>query len=167
MLKSVRGRFDHTLLNSVMTFAFFGCFRASEFCVTGVNGFDPSYHLCFEDLTIDLVNKSMCVLLKRSKSDILSNGTTVHIGCSGERVCAYCMMRVYLVESESLHVDGDSPLFVTEVGGALSKEFFIYVTRLALGLSGYNPAKYSGHSFRAGTATTAGDKGFEEWEFPR
>ena len=29
---------------------------------------------------------------------------------------------------------------------------------------GYDPSLYSGHSYRAGAATTAGNLGFEEWE---
>ena len=35
---------------------------------------------------------------------------------------------------------------------------------VALGLAGFNPANFSGNSFRAGAATTAGDLGFEDYE---
>ena len=50
------------------------------------------------------------------------------------------------------------------IGDPLKKNYFVSVTRLALSASGFNPSDYSGHSFRAGAATTAGDNNFEEWE---
>ena len=31
-------------------------------------------------------------------------------------------------------------------------------------MAGFNPSKFSGHSYRSGAATTAGDQGFTEWE---
>jgi hypothetical protein len=60
--------------------------------------------------------------------------------------------------------DEDAPLFLVPGGRHLTKSYMISVTRLLLGLTGHNPALYSGHSYRAGTATTAGDKQFKEWE---
>ena len=58
----------------------------------------------------------------------------------------------------------DSPLFVVPGGKPLTKAYMVSVTRLLLSLTGNDPALYSGHSFRAGAATTAGDKQFKEWE---
>jgi hypothetical protein len=40
----------------------------------------------------------------------------------------------------------------------------VSATRLLLSLSGFNPSLYSGHSFRAGAATTAGNRDFRDWE---
>jgi hypothetical protein len=165
MLAAIEGRFDATLCNAVMTLAFFGCFRASEFCVADASPFDAGSHLLYDDITVNLKEKNMSVFLKKSKSDILSQGTTVYIGCSGRRVCAFCMMRAYLQYRNTISAVTDgAPLFITVLGDALKKEYFVSITRLALGLAGYNPSKFSGHSYRAGAATTAGDNGFEDWE---
>jgi len=46
----------------------------------------------------------------------------------------------------------------------LSKTYFVSVTRLGLAMSGHDPSLFSGHSYRAGAATSAGDSGFQNWE---
>ena len=38
------------------------------------------------------------------------------------------------------------------------------VTRLAIASVGLDPSAFSGHSYRAGAATSAGNAGFEDWE---
>ena len=53
MLFALRGRFDAKLFRAVMTLAFFGCFRASEFCVADGSTFDGKSHLCFDDLFLN------------------------------------------------------------------------------------------------------------------
>jgi hypothetical protein len=109
----------------------------------------------------------MSIYLKKSKTDVYNAGVTVYIGCSGEKLCcAFCAMVEYM-HLRLRHVSSDIenlPLFVTPDGQPLTKSYMVSVTRLLLGLSGFNPALYSGHSFRAGAATTAGDKHFNEWE---
>jgi hypothetical protein len=165
MLFSIKGRFDEKMINAVMTLAFFGCFRASELCVTDGQEFAVTSHLSYEDLTLNVKEKTMSIFLKKSKSDVHSEGTTVYVGCSGTRVCAFCRMLDYLIYRASVTMETEnSPLFVNALGQVLCKDYFVSTTRLALSLSGLDPSKFSGHSYRAGAATTAGDKGFEEWE---
>jgi hypothetical protein len=112
----------------------------------------------------DYDKKYMSVHLKKSKTDYTSDGVTIFIGCSGNVVCGYCAMSDYLNEVEPCGDPESYPLFVTAVGRALRKDYFVSVVCLALGLAGFNPANFSGHSFRAGAATTAGDLGFEDYE---
>jgi hypothetical protein len=165
MLHAIRGRFDVLLFNSVMTLAFFGCFRASEIVISDNRPYDASTHLSFDDLTILPKEKSMCIYLKKSKTDVLSQGVSVYVGCSGNDVCAYCMMCKYLVYRSTIPNNApSSALFLDILGNPLKKEYFLSTTRLALSMAGFNPSKFSGHSYRSGAATTAGDRGFTEWE---
>jgi hypothetical protein len=165
MLSTLKGRFDEKMLLAVMTLAFFGCFRASELCVMDGKGFDENSNLGFNDLVMNVKEKNLCIFLKKSKSDVNSQGTSIFIGCSGTRVCAYCRMLDYLLYRSSVCLKTENaPLFVNVLGDPLRKNYFVSTTRMALSLAGYNPMKFSGHSYRAGAATTAGDRGFEEWE---
>jgi hypothetical protein len=87
----------------------------------------------------------------------------VFVGCSGNKICAFCAVLCYL-DSMGGSDDPDLPFFRDFSGRGLSKSDFVSVTRLALALAGYDPSLFSGHSYRAGAATTAGDSGFDDWE---
>ena len=163
MLKFVSGRFDAKLLTAVMTLAFFGCMRASEFCVLDGVPFDCNSHLCLRDVILDDNKKVLTVFLSKSKTNTTNSGVKIFIGCSKHSVCAYCSMKSYLA-SRTGPVDQKSPLFVNFAGDVLKKKYFVSATRLVLSMAGCDPSKYSGHSFRAGAATTAGDRNFEEYE---
>jgi hypothetical protein len=167
MLSHVQSRFDKHLIQAVMTLAFFGCFRMGELCIPDNAKFKSDTHLCMGDVTIDSKSKSLSIFLKQSKTDIHNEGVFIHVGCSGDKsCCAYCYMVTYMHFRVSLTLpnDDDAPLFMSPGGRPLAKSYMVSVTRLLLGLAGHNPALYSGHSFRAGAATTAGDKHFKEWE---
>ena len=167
LLYHARFRFDKILIEAVITLAFFGCFRLGELCVPDSADFDRSIHLCLGDVTISHGDKTLVVFLKRSKTDTTDAGVSVYVGCSGEATCcAFCSMVAYLEFRRTLSVGHSSgaPLFVVHGGSPLHKAYLISVLRILLSLSGYNPALYSGHSFRAGAATTAGDSDFRDWE---
>jgi hypothetical protein len=167
MLHHVTYRFDNKLITAVMTLAFFGCFRMGELCAPTGAPFQPVSHLCVGDITIDNSTQTLTVFLKQSKTDLANAGVSVYVGCSGDKhCCAFCAMVVYMHFRLSLNVANvdDSPLFVVPGGKPLTKAYMVSVTRLLLSLTGNDPALYSGHSFRAGAATTAGDKQFKEWE---
>jgi hypothetical protein len=166
LIVNTKHRFDKVLLTAVMTLAFFGCLRLSEFCVPDRTTFSSKLHLCMSDATLDLKTKSLTLFLRRSKTDTDNKGVSVYIGCSKELTCcAHCSMSAYLKLRNSVPpIDDDAPLFLVPGGKVLTKSYMISTTRLLLSVSGYNPALYSGHSFRAGAATTAGDSGFRDWE---
>ena len=54
------------------------------------------------------------------------------------------------------------PLFKFSDGHYLTRQRLVDALRKALVQSGVDDSKYSGHSFRSGTATTAASKGFED-----
>ena len=150
-----------------MTLAFFGCFRLGELCLPDHIPFDSEVHLCLGDISVEIVKKTLVVFLKRSKTDTTNAGVSVYVGCSGEKpCCAFCCMVTYLDFRRSLSVGQapSAPLFVVPGGSPLCKGYLISVMRILLSLSGFNPALYSGHSFRAGAATSAGDSEFRDWE---
>jgi hypothetical protein len=167
LIEQCSHRFDKLVMIAAMTLSFFGCLRLGEVCVPDLISFSSAAHLCLGDITIDSVAKSLQVFLKRSKTDVYNRGVTVFIGCSGDpECCAYCAMSSYLKLRVTLPGgdNPDSPLFIIPGGKILLKSYMISATRLLLSLSGFNPSLYSGHSFRAGAATTAGDRNFRDWE---
>jgi hypothetical protein len=48
------------------------------------------------------------------------------------------------------------PLFVIDSHQALSRQYFLDKVKFIFQLCGYDPTLYNGHSFRSGTATSAG-----------
>jgi hypothetical protein len=159
--------FDKTVLNAAMTLAFFGCLRLGEVCVPDAMPFSCEKHLCLGDVELNVREKTMNIFLRRSKTDVYNRGVSVFIGCSSDNTCcSYCSMSDYLKFRSTLPGGGDddAPLFLVPGGKILRKSYMVSATRLLLSLSGFNPSLYSGHSFRAGAATTAGDRNFRDWE---
>jgi hypothetical protein len=71
-------RKEALLLQVAMAVAFFGCLHAGEICVPNNVSFDTAIHVTFGDLKMFPDEKMMSIILKRSKTDRLSNGVTVY-----------------------------------------------------------------------------------------
>jgi hypothetical protein len=157
---SFRG--DGMLLKCAMAVDFFGCLRPGELCIPDTQAFDSSKHLCLGDVKFLDDEKMFSLHLKQSKTDKFSQGVDVYIGCSSHAVCAYCHLKEFL----KLRVDDNplSPLLSSMSVRVLRKAYFVNATRLALSSVGLDPSLYSGHSFRAGSATSGADSGFDHWE---
>ena len=54
------------------------------------------------------------------------------------------------------------PLFLFEDGKNLTRDYFVGAMRGALQTAGVDPSKYAGHTFRIGTASTAGRNGVQD-----
>ena len=162
LLDVVSPRVDALLIQCAMSLVFFACLRAWELCVPDNCTFDVAKHLCIRDVAFLDDDKMCSVLLKQSKTDKFSNGVMVYVGCSTQSVCAYCMLKKCLVT----HLDHspDAPLFADNHVPVLKKTYFVNATRLALCAIGLNPSLYSGHSFRAGSATSGAENGFNHGE---
>jgi hypothetical protein len=161
MIHLVSHRSDHILLEAAMTLALFGCLRAGELCLPDDEVFDPRIHLCKNDVTLQ-ADQSFVLLLKSSKTDVFSNGISIFVRCSGHRVCAYCSMVKHLHMRGSSHVS--APLFADLQGNILRRNYFVSTTKLLVSMLGLPSERYSGHSYRAGSATTGADAGFDNWE---
>lgn len=158
-------RHDHLMLQAAMSLAFFGCLRCGEFCLPDNNSFDPYTHLCYHDIEFLTKEKVLRLHLKKSKTDKINAGVDVFVGCTGEEVCAYCYMWDYI--SLRQQVTSTSPLFIDPSGSILQKTTFVNAVRLLLSMIGEKPSEYSGHSFRAGAATTADESNFQTHEIKK
>ena len=105
---------------------------------------------------------SVAITLKQSKTDTLNKGVIIKIGCSGHQICAFCLMRQYVAQHPN--PQPDSPLLMDRNLVVLRKSYFVATTKLILAAAGYDPKCYSGHSFRAGSATSGASAGFSAWE---
>lgn len=139
---------------------FYGCLRAAEFTVN--QPFDVNIHLCMQDVTFHVQDNVpfIKVYLKQTKT---SAGVSVIIGCSKTNVCAYCLLRKLLKARQTQHPHHPA-LFIFSNGQLLNKALLVKHVRFCLACLGIQPELYSGHSLRAGSATTAGTKYFQGWE---
>lgn len=87
--------FDHRMFWAACCLAFFGFLhvRVSEF--TCSYHFDPASHLCISDISIDSAGL-IHLHIKTSKTDPFRKGVTLHIGPSGQSICAVSALRSYL-----------------------------------------------------------------------
>ena len=104
----------------------------------------------------------MMVFLKNSKTDVLRKGVTIMLGCSEVEICAVCRMKDYL--KTKLSKLPNDPLFTDKQNVVLSKKAFVTTLKVQLALTGFDPALFSGHSLRAGSATSASNANFQTWE---
>jgi hypothetical protein len=157
---------DSLTIAAAMSLAFFGCLRAAEVCV--IDNFDPSENLCFGDVTFHSTagGKVVHVRIKRSKTDTRNEGFTLFIGCIASPVCAHCCLQ--LLHASRLAVShlvrATDPLLVLSSGKAMRKSDFISFTKSTLSRIGIDPSGYSGHSYRAGAATSGAEAGFADYE---
>ena len=158
----LEGRPDELLITTAMCTTFFGCFRAGELFLSHNDNFSPARHVTYGDLSIDHVLSTITIHLKQSKTDNFNQGVNVKMGCSGTPICAYCTMRRFA--DQHPRPTRDSPLFIDSNMLALRKPHFIAITKLTIALAGHDPTAYSGHSFRAGSATSGATAGFSAWE---
>ena len=88
-------------------------------------------------------------------SNKYDTGVTIFIDCTSDvSLCAHCSL-TNLIHNRN----GWEPLFIL-AGVPLSRNVFISNTKLVISLLGYDSKRYSGHSYRAGSATTAAMAGF-------
>jgi hypothetical protein len=163
LIPLLSGRCDAIMMEAVFSLAFFGCLRCGEFCVTDSAPFDPSVHPCIGDvLLLPVKEKMFSLLLKVSKTDAFNAGVKVYVGCSGAAICAYCSMKRYLASRG--HLEISQPLFVDPNGNVLRRRYFVSTVKLLLSFLSLDPSRFSGHSFRAGAATSGAQIGMDNWE---
>ena len=140
-LKDVRDR-------ALLLFGFAGGFRRSE--LVGLHRGD-----------IEKVRQGLIVMLRRSKTDQEGSGRKIGIPYGRARHCPVLAIDVWLTRSGI----ETGPIFrpVDRHGRIqpeqLSGEAISLVIRKRLGAAGIDPAGYSGHSLRAGFATSAAQAG--------
>lgn len=150
-----------------MTLGHFGLLRASEFTIPSQGKFDPCIHLTMSDVTFHQIENGspyMVVFIKRSKTDLYKQGAKIHVGCSKQKVCAYCAMLEYIKLASASGKNGPMPLFQFQTGAVLTKHLLVQQTRLYLSLAGIAPDRFTSHSYRLGGASAMASAGMADWE---
>ena len=139
---------------------FFGFLRSGEMTVPADSSYDPAAHLSFADVAVDnLANPEVIrVFIKQSKTDPFRKGIHLFMGRTRSDICPVKALLNYLV----LRGKKEGPLFLFPNGSYLTRQRLVVAVREALRKAGLDPAKYSGHSFRIGAATTAARRGMED-----
>ena len=115
-------RHNALLLKAVMSMSFFGCFRSGELCLPDGICFNPMIHLTYDCITLDPVTRTVNVLLRSSKTDVLDQGVNIKVGCAKTRLSAYTLMSAFLEAHPCPYAD--SLLFVDANQIILRKSHF-------------------------------------------
>ena len=152
--------YDMTMLWAAAVTCFFGFMRAGELMVSRKGEFDASQHLTLGDVATDCkTNPSFIQLtLKASKTDPFRKGVEIVLGGTQDELCPVRAMFSYL----RMRGEGEGALFRRQDGLPLTKPYFVRRIRESLATVGYDEKLFSGHSFRAGAATTAAARKIED-----
>jgi integrase len=138
---------------ALILIGFAGAFRRSELCEINCN-------------SISWTQAGIVILQARSKTDQEGEGRKVAIPFARGAVCPVNALKDWL-EVSSI---SEGPIFrpVDRHGeicaGALSGDAVAMVVKQCAARAGLDPAIYSGHSLRAGLATSAAAAGVQSWK---
>ncbi|OJT95240.1 MAG: integrase [Rhizobium sp. 63-7] len=110
---------------------------------------------------VEFVTKGMLVTIRRSKTDQEAQGRTIAVPFGRTRHCPVAALKAWLELSER----GEGPIFIyIDKHGNLSSwrisgEAVSHVVKTRIAAAGYDPSLFSGHSLRAGFATSAAQAG--------
>lgn len=151
---------DKVMLWAAACLGFFGFLRAGEFTVQSDAEYDPGVHLNRKDIAVDDPRKPtiLRVTIKQSKTDPFRKGMDLFLGKTSTDLCPVVAILNYLVERGM----EEGPLFRFKDGRFLTRQRLVEAVREALQAAGVDQAKYCGHSFRIGAATTAATRGMED-----
>lgn len=151
--------FNRTMLWAAFCLGFFGFMRAGEFTCSSHDSFTPNM-LSREDVSVDSHTSPsrLAVFLKQSKTDPFGVGVTIHLGNTGDVLCPVTAMLGYL----AVRPPSSGPLFVFHDGSTLSRPRLVRSLRQVLHAAGVDDARFNGHSFRIGAATTAARAGLND-----
>ncbi len=161
--KGVFSPYLDLLMYSACLMAFFGFMRCGEFtCASTV--FNPARHLALSDVRFHSIKEAnslfhVCIIhLKFSKIDQEGQGTDIKLFANPSYMdlCPVTWMHKFLSARKCLGVDPSGPLFMLPDMSPLTRPIFLSYMQQILHIAGYeNTESYTGHSFRAGSATSA------------
>ena len=151
MFQSLTGSRDHLIIASSISLQYFACLRASEICTDLEHSIMPLR----SDISF-LISPSPSMTFKVKSSKTNPHGFVVHLGCSGESICAGCINYHYL---HSYPIPPSAPLYQFSTGQHLTYNIHNSNIKSLISLVGLDPSHYSSHSLRAGAATQAARAG--------
>jgi len=151
---------DNIMLWAAACLCFFGFFRAGEITVPSEADYDAGVHLNLPDVAVDNKhNPSMMrIHIKASKTDPFRKGIHIFVGITENDLCPVKAMLAYL----ACRGCKPGPLFQFQDGRFLTRDRFVKHVKSALTTAGVPCKHYSGHSFRAGAASTAAGRGIPD-----
>ena len=166
IMKSFHSLLSHTVpdlaLWACITCLFFGCRRAGELA--------PSVSQMAIGFEYPRVNQlkfvhgsSPALMLHISRTKTQPKGFTMVLGCSGDSVCPYCSMVLYL-HARGIRDSGShpGPLFIQPDGSPICKEYLMVKQSHMLQALGIDSKGFTLHSYRAGGATQLSINGVHE-----
>lgn len=151
---------DGFVFGAALALQYFGCLRASEFCADPLDGSAPTrsaiQFLTFQDHLV------MRYTVSKSKTNC--HGFQLHLGCSGNPICALCVMHSFITIFPS---HPSHHLFTTSAGCPLTYQLYNELLKETAARAGLDPSTISSHSLRAGAATQAAQSGFLGHEIQR
>ena len=114
--------YNNIMLWAACCIAFFGFLRVGEFTVPGPDDYDKSSHLSLADISVDSrTNPSLLkVTIKQSKTDPFRMEVNIYLGATDRPICPVVGILPYLAVRGNLA----GPLFITEDGKGLTRQFF-------------------------------------------
>jgi hypothetical protein len=159
--------YDEFMIWSAMCLDHFACLLTGEFTLKSFNDKQSPLlrtHVTFHHSQGDKLY--MNVHLERSKTDYKNTGIDIVVGCTHCSMCPHCFMIQYCESRDRIHSNKGS-LFLFHNSNTLTRELFIKFTRTCLARIGIDTSNFSGHSYRAGGATTAALSGLNDLQIRR
>ena len=148
---------ERHLLWAACCLGFFGFLRSGEFTVKDRRQETP---LLFSDMAIDshIQPSTIRLHIRKAKSDPFGNGIFIFLGRTGCQLCPVTAVLDYMARRPQ----GEGPLLIWGDRSPLRQDRFVQAVKAILGVAGIDPARYSGHSFRIGAASTAAARGIPD-----
>lgn len=146
------GLAQDAMLAASITTAFFGFLRCGEFCMSNTNS---GNFLAANDILWEPGYDGYTLRLRASKTDPFRKGVDIYISALGmdNELCPARHLKRYWLLRKCSKVPMSGPLFLTG-DCALTRDCFINMTRSILQKAGYDSRSFSGHSYRAGGASS-------------
>ena len=157
----LKGTSHELLWKAVLSLAFFGGLRGSEYSATQANS---SGAPLLNSIHFMRITGSVVMQYKVPQSKTQAKGMLITYGCSLHTVCPVCAVKDYFNLRYSLsRVSLQEPLFLYK-NRPVSKNDVDAVIKSLIKSMGLPPEEYSAHSLRAGVASSAAEAGFKDWE---
>lgn len=146
------GLVNDAMLAACITTAFFGFLRCGEFCM---DRSDSEDFLSVNDVLWESNSSGYTVHLRSSKTDPFRRGVDLFISALGPNnpLCPVRHLQRYMLIRRHSTVPISGPLFLFNEC-ALTRARFIFLMKAVLTQAGYDSDHYSGHSYRAGAASS-------------
>ena len=139
---------------------FYGFMRSGELYGQESDSNDQTAYLNYEDVTVDDITNPQRVklLLRKSKTDVFRQGTTIHIGRTEDELCPVAALLSWMI----CRGNNPGPLFLFVSGKVLTRSMFVNKLQEAMTEVRMDAEGFSSHSFRSGAATTAATRGLTD-----